>query len=845
MSRRLLLLLAGLMALLVASPAFAVTDRWAAWSPVAGTSNSFRLSMTQQSPGFPVATVATDSRSPVQVPSGASAFLGPGTPPGAKYGSSANNPYLSLRPRADTASTPSTTTYTFDAPTPDTGWAFVLGDIDADQVRITATDAAGGRVPATEVATWFRGTFNYSSGGTDQPTWNATTSTLTGNPGAVDTDGASGWFEPDVRLTSLTMTFARRAGFPVYQTWFVSRARPIGGSIAGITATGSCSAAGTTASLLSPSEELLATTTPTSLGAYSFGEYATQAGYVVRLTVPDGCVVRGPAEQAVSNRGDDNSPASRANFTVRVVIPQPISGTVRDETTKLPVAGVTVTLDGPDGPSTTTTDRNGFYLFDNNQNGPGYSLTVTAPGGYTPGPAGPRISGITVANFPVTAQDFTVVDLPAVSGTVTGGGTGVGGVQVVLTPVGGGAPSTTVTVGDGTYEVDGLPLGDYTLDVVAPDGSTAPPPRTISVPATGLTGQDVALSRPGALGGAVTLDGAPAAGVSVTVTGPGGSQTLVTDTDGQYFLDALAPGTYTVTVTVTAPGGADVVGPTTRTVTITAAGEARGGQDFTLTTARAQPDLATTAQDVNVTVDVVGNDTPGTGQTFDLTSVALTSPEATDGGRTLVVAGVGVYTVSAATGAVTFDPDPAFSGQTAPVGYQVTTSNGTTVGSTLAVAVTPDVVPPVPPVASDERPDLVLHKRALTGRQAKVGTLVRYRLTVRNRGTAPASKPITVVDRLPAGLELVSARGRGWTCRIRAAADTARCTLRKDVDPRKKAPAVFVVARATRAATGRVVNVARVRVAGETARSNNAGRATISVVPAQLPSTGFRLRDGV
>jgi hypothetical protein len=224
MSRKLVLLGVGLVTLALAAPAFAVTDRWAAWSPVDGASNAFRLTMTQQARGFPAATVATDSRSPVQVPTGATAFLGPGTPPGAKYGSSASNPYLVLRARADSPTAPSTTTYSFDAPTPDTGWAFVLGDIDADQVAITATDATGTPVPATEVDTWFRGTFNYT-GGADQPTWNATTSTLTGNAGAVDTDGAAGWFEPDVRLSSLTMTFTRRAGFPVYQTWFVSRAR--------------------------------------------------------------------------------------------------------------------------------------------------------------------------------------------------------------------------------------------------------------------------------------------------------------------------------------------------------------------------------------------------------------------------------------------------------------------------------------------------------------------------------------------------------------------------------------------------------------------------------------------
>lgn len=579
-----------LLGLLVGGPAHALTDRWAAWSAVEGGSNAFRLTMTQRSPGFPAATVATDSRGPVQVASGASGALGAGTPPGAKYGTSAGNPYLVLRPRADTPTTPSTTNYTFDAPTPDTGWAFVLGDVDADAVTVRATDETGAAVPAAEVDSWFRGSFNYA-GGADQPTWDGPSSTLTGNAGALDTDGAAGWFEPDVRLTSLTLAFTRRAGFPVYQTWFVSRARPIGGTLTDVSAAGACAPAGAALTLLSPSGDELARTTAAADGTYSFGELATQAGYVVRLDVPDGCAVVGPAERVVSNRGNDGDPASRADFDVRAVVPQPVSGTVRDAD-GAPVAGVVVTLTGPGGAATTTTGEDGTYLFDDNATGPGYTVEIQVPPGYTAGPGGVQIGGIVVATTPVTGQDFTLVDLPAVSGTVTGGGSGVGGVQVVLTPVGGGPERTDVTSGDGTYAVDGLPPGDYTLEVVAPVGWTAPGPRTVSVPAGGLTGQDVALSRPGALGGAVTLDGAPAPGVTVTVDGPGGPRTLTTDAEGRYFLDALPAGTWTITLTV--PGGTTAAGATSRTVTTTSAGEVRGGQDFALTTSAPTPTTSPT-----------------------------------------------------------------------------------------------------------------------------------------------------------------------------------------------------------------------------------------------------------
>ena len=159
-------LVVALGVVLPAAPSFALTDRWAAWSPVEGSANAFRLTMTQRSSGFPVASVASDSRAPVQVASGLSTFLGPATPPGAKYGSSAGNPYLVLRPAVDNPTSPSTTTYTFATPTPDAGWAFVLGDIDADQVALSATDATGAAVPAAEVDSWFAGRFNYA-GATD------------------------------------------------------------------------------------------------------------------------------------------------------------------------------------------------------------------------------------------------------------------------------------------------------------------------------------------------------------------------------------------------------------------------------------------------------------------------------------------------------------------------------------------------------------------------------------------------------------------------------------------------------------------------------------------------------
>lgn len=317
-SRRLglaLPLMLGSSVLVWPPPANAATDQWAEWDPITGAANDFSTTMRQQAPGFPAAAVASDSRAPVQIASGASVFLGPGTPPGAEYGSSAGSPYIVVRPFADNATSPSTTTYTFENPTPDTGWAFVLGDIDADQVEVRATDQSGDPVTASEVDSWFQGTFNHA-GGSDLPVWDAATATLVGN--GADAAGPSGWFEPDVRLSSLTLVFTRLAGLPVYQTWFVSRARPIGGTVTDVSTTGSCSLPGSTLTLVSPYGQELATTSPAADGSYSFGDFATQDGYVVRLTPPDGCEAVGSTQADVSNRGADGDPASRADFEVRL-----------------------------------------------------------------------------------------------------------------------------------------------------------------------------------------------------------------------------------------------------------------------------------------------------------------------------------------------------------------------------------------------------------------------------------------------------------------------------------------------------------------------------------------------
>ena len=139
--------------------------------------------------------------------------------------------------------------------------------------------------------------------------------------------------------------------------------------------------------------------------------------------------------------------------------------------------------------------------------------------------------------------------------------------------------------------------------------------------------------------------------------------------------------------------------------------------------------------------------------------------------------------------------------------------------------------------------DLRLEKKVVSSTTVEPGDKVRYRLKVTNNGPDNAPAPIVVRDPLPAGLELVSARGRGWDCKVKLASDLVVCRRDQDLAAHRSAPALFVVARIAEGASGQIVNKAKVKAAGDVSPANNRDTApvTVSSVP-DLPHTGFRLR---
>ncbi|GAB3404253.1 hypothetical protein GCM10027515_16000 [Schumannella luteola] len=176
-------------------------------------------------PGFPDATFTTTAPPP-STP--VSATIGASTPPGQLYGTSSGSSYLSFGPVSN--SVPSTTTFAFAAPTPVSGWSFILGDVDAESITISAT-GPGGALTGAQLG--FQGGFNYASTPAAITSFDPASGVLTGvlSPTGQDTNGAAGWFSPSVPITSLSITSTRIDGSPLAQLWFVGHTASLAGNV--------------------------------------------------------------------------------------------------------------------------------------------------------------------------------------------------------------------------------------------------------------------------------------------------------------------------------------------------------------------------------------------------------------------------------------------------------------------------------------------------------------------------------------------------------------------------------------------------------------------------------------
>jgi hypothetical protein len=295
-----------------------------------GTAGTMAIPVT----GFPAAILATNSTSP-SLQSGASTYLSASTPFGQAFGSSQGRPYALLRTAAGQA--PSTTTFTFANPTP-ARWGFALGDIDADKVAVSATDAAGGPVSAASLG--FESSFNYCAVSprppacgagpfTDQPAWDPATKTLTGN--GSDTAGAAAWFRPAVPIRTLTFTYSRLSGSPVYQAWFAAMSSAVRGNVT--MAAGDTPPPVTLRLLHADGSPVLGasgqpvTTTSGAQSGYAFTGVAS-GDYVVATDPPQGFTAAGPARRPADTTGGD---AGGVDFALSENVPPPHADNVTEQ----------------------------------------------------------------------------------------------------------------------------------------------------------------------------------------------------------------------------------------------------------------------------------------------------------------------------------------------------------------------------------------------------------------------------------------------------------------------------------------------------------------------------------
>ncbi|MET3451806.1 carboxypeptidase-like regulatory domain-containing protein [Curtobacterium sp. 1544] len=549
------------------SASAAPAGHWGTFT-LSGSSKNYTGTMTL--PGFPDTTFTSTSRQSTVI-SGASTWQGPSTGPGAAYGSSRGNTYINQRPNADSpnAAAASTTTYTFDGATPGNGsWSFVLGDIDADQATISATVQGG--APATAAQLGYQSSYNSCSAvsaggwscpadpggvpaGQDVPTWDAATRTLTGNAAANDTSGATAWFTPTVPLTTLTITYQQRSGFPVYQTWFANRTA----AITGTATLDGTPIPGATVTVTAPRGTQYTTTTGAD-GTYSFPELPVIGGYTVDITPPPNA--DGTASKTTSLNTTPGGADQVVDFafeasadTVSVI------GTVTDENGN-PASNVPVVIIDPDDGTTlvdTTTNTDGVYT--------GSDLPADTDLGVSVGGADPEPIRTGDADAP-PAQVPAIEAPPAVIATVTGvvslDGTPVAAGRVVELLEGTTVVGSTTTDANGRYTL-ATSAGTYTVRTTVPTpGATGAAENTGVVATAGSSVEsDLAFATPAAPAvvttdqpGTVTdTNGDPVAGVDVvaTPTDPeaGAPVSTTTGADGTFDLTGLAPTTeYTVEV---------------------------------------------------------------------------------------------------------------------------------------------------------------------------------------------------------------------------------------------------------------------------------------------------------
>jgi RHS repeat-associated protein len=205
-----------------------------------------------------------------------------------------------------------------------------------------------------------------------------------------------------------------------------------------------------------------------------------------------------------------------------------------------PLAGATVTLNGPNSSATSGSDGT-------------FTISNVAPGTYTLTITKANYASTTTAAFSVSAQqdyslgDVSISALPAViSGTITNSITSapVSGATVLVT----GTSNSTTTSANGTFTLS-QGAGTYTLTVSA-TGYITKVTTSFTVTAGQQYNSGTTAIDPGATVSGFVVNGSSGAAIAgALVTLDGSGKSAMTAADGSFTITNVAAGTYTLTVT--------------------------------------------------------------------------------------------------------------------------------------------------------------------------------------------------------------------------------------------------------------------------------------------------------
>ena len=282
------------------------------------------------------------------------------------------------------------------------------------------------------------------------------------------------------------------------------------------------------------------TTYSTSTGEYEFTGLENVT-YTVSPTKPG--YIFNPEARTITIKDQDYN---TANFEAYAGFA--VSGTIIDKN-NLPMAGVTVTIDGTESqPDTAQTDPSGFYTF----TGLGFDTYSVTPflenNGFTP-----PFRSVTIAPTD-TVKDKTNINFQGtlgyqISGTVTDvDGNGLAGVTISMQ---GTKNDSTQTDENGAYTFVELVNGTYTITATYNRYDFSPPSQTITIASVSVYNVDFTAATGSNISGYIIEGTTPLKGVAVDLIrtrrlNEEVTQTAQTNETGFYNLIGITDGTYTV-----------------------------------------------------------------------------------------------------------------------------------------------------------------------------------------------------------------------------------------------------------------------------------------------------------